>query len=590
MKKLLYIFLFFGILCFGGVLDPKDAFKLNISGDNQSGIIAKFDIADGVYLYQDKIKIMLDNNDITRLLNIPKAIKYEGYDIYRNLEIFIPAGIVLGKNSFNLDIYYQGCSDSGFCYQPLKDGFGVEFDSSGSVISSRYLVDSTNKTNLATRNDEELVSLSKDIASGQNLSNQKTQNEQSQIAINLANNSIFWAISTFFIYGVLLSLTPCIFPMIPILSSLIVAKGAKSAKSGFIISLIYVLAMSVTYAIAGVLASSLGASVQGMLQTPVVLISFSIVFIVLALSMFGLFEIELPKSLQAYLNTKSSKFSGMGGVIFMGVASALIVGPCVAAPLAGALLYIANSGDIVIGGLSLFVMSLGMGLPLLAIGLGGGRVLPKPGEWMVKIKIIFGFIMLAMALWIISPVIGDEISLLGQGVLGVILAVIFGAFENASSIIQRAIKGVMLIIFAISMVIVIDFSVSKFGSNLKSSLLITHDKSNINFKYVTNLKELKEIIKSSQKPILIDFWASWCVNCKELESDVLTQSDVAKKLNEFILIKIDLSQSSPENEELMREYQIYGPPVLLIYNNGELKSQITGLISPNELLQRLNQI
>lgn len=578
MKKLLYIFLLFGILCLGNVLEPKDAFRLAISGDNQSGMIAKFDIANGVYLYQDKIKISLDNNDITKLLSLPKAMQYESYEIYRDLEIFIPAGIMLGKSGFNLDIYYQGCSDSGFCYQPLKDSFGVKFDSDGRVVASRL-----KSENLAGGAD--LLDNSE-----QSLINPNIQNEQSKIASNLANGSIFWAISTFFIYGILLSLTPCIFPMIPILSGLLVAKGAKTAKSGFIISLIYVLAMSITYAVAGVVASSLGASVQGLLQTPAVLISFSIIFVILALSMFGLFELEIPKSLQNYINTKSSKFSGMSGVIFMGVASALIVGPCVAAPLAGALLYIANSGDTLIGGLSLFVMSLGMGLPLLAIGLGGGKILPKPGEWMIKIKIIFGFIMLGMAIWIVTPVVGDTISLLGYGVLGVILAVILGAFESATSIAHRILKGIMLIIFAISMVIIVDFSVGKFGVNFKPNQPIAQNKNALKFEYITNLNELNEVVQSSQKPVLVDFWASWCVNCKELESEIFTQNDVAQRLSNFELIKVDLTKPSPDNDELMREYQIYGPPVLLIYNKGELKSQITGLISPDELLQRLNEI
>lgn len=571
MKKLLYIFIFIASLAFSSVLEPKDAFKIAINGDNQSGIIAKFDIANGVYLYQDKIKIELDNSDITKLLNTPKAIKYDSYDIYRDLELFIPAGLVIGKNSFNIDIYYQGCSDDGFCYQPLKDSFKVKFDLNGKAIATL-----SQPSNLENSNPKQ--------------NNQNIQNEQSQIALNLENSSILWTISTFFVYGILLSFTPCIFPMIPILSGLIIAKGDNSAKNGFIISFVYVLAMSLTYALAGIAASMLGASVQGLLQTPVVLIFFSIVFVALALSMFGLFEFEMPKRVQNYLNNKSSKFGGMSGVIFMGIASALIVGPCVAAPLAGALLYIANSGDMIVGGVALFVMSFAMGLPLLAIGLGGGKILPKPGEWMIKIKILFGFIMLGMAVWIIKPIINDSLAMLGYGILGVILAVVFGAFDNANSTIQKVIKAISIIIFTISMVVIIDFTISKLAPNLKINSQISQTQNELKFEYVTNLKELKDIIKYSQTPLFVDFWASWCVNCKELENSIFTQKDIASKLKEFRLIKIDLSHNTKENKELMKEYKIFGPPVLLIFNKGELKSQITGLISADELLKRLNQI
>lgn len=564
MKNFLYIFIFIASLALSSVLEPKDAFKIAISGDNQSGIVAKFDIANSVYLYQDKIRIKLDNSDITKILNLPKATKYDSYEIYRDLELFIPAGLMLDKNSFNLDIYYQGCSDDGFCYQPLNDKFEIKFDSNGKVLASKSSQINSNSTK------------------------ENIQNNQSKIASNLENSSLLWAVGTFFVYGILLCLTPCIFPMIPILSGLLVAKGANSAKSGFIISLIYVLAMSFTYALAGVVASMLGASLQGMLQIPVVLAGFSVIFVVLALSMFGLFELKMPNRWQNYLNSKSSKFGGMSGVIFMGIASALVVGPCVAAPLAGALLYIANSGDMLVGGLALFAMSFGMGLPLLAIGLGGGKILPKPGEWMIKIKILFGFIMLGMAVWIIEPIISREFAMLGYAILGAILAVIFGAFESANSIIQRVIKAISIIIFAISMVVIVDFSFNRL--NLNSNLEPSQTQNRFKFEYITNLKDLQEIIKTSQTPLLIDFWASWCVNCKELEESVFTKKDIANKLSEFRLIKIDLTHNSKENQEITKEYKIFGPPVLLIYDKGELKSQITGLISSENLLKILNQI
>ncbi|MFW5619524.1 MAG: thioredoxin domain-containing protein, partial [Campylobacter hyointestinalis] len=300
---------------------------------------------------------------------------------------------------------------------------------------------------------------------------------------------------------------------------------------------------------------------------------------------------ELPKKFQSYISSKSEKKGGILGVAIMGFLSALVVGPCVAAPLAGALLYIANSGDALLGGIALFVMSMGMGVPLLLVGIGSSRLLPKPGFWMDEIKRAFGFLMLGMAVWMLSRVIGDEISYFLYGVLGIFWAVGLGAFEPASTNGLKFIKAFGLFIFIISSVLVVNFSVNKFAPNLiNKNVAIKQD--NIEFIKVSNLKELDNILASSDKPVMIDFWASWCVNCKELDEITFMDPKVLLRLKDFTLIKIDVTNGSPDDAALMKKYSVFGPPALIFYKNTkELKNkQIVGFIGANEFLEHIEDI
>ena len=367
-----------------GFLEPNEAFKPLFTKQNES-LNFKLDLGKDIYLYNDKLKILIKKPqeiEITKEINIPKAVAYEEYIVhFDNLNLTIPFELLKTKvdaKDFEIEVKYQGCSKLGLCYAPM---------------SEKYLVMLEEKST-----KPEIQKETPDV------------NETDSIASSLKDGNLFLILVTFFGFGLLLSLTPCVFPMIPILSSIIVGASKNenmTASRGFFLSLVYVLSMSVAYTIAGIIAGLFGANLQATLQNPYVLVTFALIFVALAFSMFGYFEIKLPESLQTKLNktTDGKEKQGIVGIAIMGFLSALIVGPCVAPPLAGALVYIGQTGDAFLGGIALFVMSLGMGVPLLLIGLGAGKFMPKPGGWMENITKIFGIVMLGVAIWLLVRVL-----------------------------------------------------------------------------------------------------------------------------------------------------------------------------------------
>lgn len=561
------IFLFILTICFLNAepVNVSEAFKINEKA-GPSGISFDIAIDKSVYLYEDEFKVFLGSENITKILDLPKPKKYKEYLIYdENFTLFIPSNLILNNSTITLK--FLGCAYNGYCYNPQNFKFSLLKAENGFTIS---------------KVEDKKVS-------------NNNKNYENKISSDIKNNNFFITIITFFGYGLLLALTPCVFPMIPILSSIIVSKCKNSKnnnKKAFLISFIYVFAMSLAYSIAGILATYFGSSVQGFLQIPWVIILFSLIFIVLAFSMFGFYELQLPASLQSKISKKSESKNGLIGVFIMGFLSALIVGPCVAAPLAGALVYIAQSGNLLLGGSALFIMSFGMGIPLLLIGLGANRFLPKPGYWMNEISKIFGFIMLFMAVWMLSRLISSNLSLLLYGVIGIFFGVSLFPVKKDSATFKKFKFGFSLSIIIYSVILIFGFAS---GSNsLTNPLNITFKsqlKENLNFKKVSNLNELKEVVRGSKKPVLIDFWATWCVNCKELD-DTLNLAEISEILSNFELIKVDVTKNSKDDLELMKEFQIYGPPALIFFKNGkELQEyKVIGDIKKIELAKNLNEI
>lgn len=384
------------------IIPEKEAF---IVSDEQKtdGISLNIKLADGIYLYDDQLHVSFTaplKQNIDKEIQRPKPIEYEEFQVFfNNVALFIPQKTVekyAKTGEYKILLEFQGCSKTGICYPPEKKEFTYMLkastvqDSSGSI------------------------------------------SEQDAIANSLQTSSISFIILSFFGFGILLSLTPCIFPMIPILSSIIVSQGeSMTTKKSFILSLVYVLAMSVAYTIAGVLAGLFGSNLQAAFQNSWVISTFSLIFVLLAFSMFGFYNIQLPSFLQFAVTKKSDQMQGHGvfGVAIMGFLSALIVGPCVAAPLAGALIYIGQSGDAFLGGLALFFMSLGMGLPLILIGVSAGKFMPRPGVWMDNVKSIFGVILLGVAIWMLSRIVPMSVSMLLSAILIVSSAIYMGALE-----------------------------------------------------------------------------------------------------------------------------------------------------------------
>lgn len=572
-KFIFSLILFAGSL-FAEVLDVSKAFVLSPSIDEQ-GVEIKFKFGENIYLYKDSFEVKLAGKKINDLLNMPKSENTGEYEIYpKDFSLFIPLNLVkehLKNSSARLNLSYQGCAKNGICYRPQTKIYDI-FEKFGKFS---------------------IIAFDKEHKDEANADIEEFSDEQS-IANELSSKNFFISLATFFGYGLLLSLTPCVFPMIPILSSIIVSKGGSlNAKKGFLLSLVYVVAMSLAYALAGVGASLLGFGIAGALQNIYVLGAFAAIFVILSFSMFGFYDIKLPSKFENLINKKSQNSSGLVGVFIMGFASALIVSPCVAAPLAGALLYIAQSGDAIYGGIMLFVMGLGMGAPLLVIGLSSGKLLPRPGGWMDEVKKLFGFLMLIMAVWILARVLGAFFELLGYGVIGVFAAIYLGAFEAANSGWAKFKKALCVLVFIYSLMLIIGaFLGSKDAFSPLSGLNLAKNESELNFKQARNLNELNEMLTNSSNPVLVDFYADWCASCKEIEHITFKDAGVKNALAKFTLIRIDVTSGGVQNDEMLRNFGLIDPPALLLFKDGEEQKALRtiGFINAKNFLAKLEKI
>jgi len=599
----------------GEILEPEEAFKYS-SIKTKEEIKIKIELGENIYLYQDQVKVKLEEKDIRKDLILPEWENYDGFEVFKkDLEFNIPYKIIENYKKEKegiIELTYQGCSNVGICYPPInqKIEYILPKKENRTLLPNNEKIDLVvTKTFTKENVIKEYKNINKELSKKEEVKNVEINNnnkellkenkpkvkkeelsETDKITESLKNDSFLWTVLTFFGFGLLLALTPCIFPMIPILSSIIVKRSENQkldAKKGFFLSLVYVLSMSVAYTIAGVLAGLFGANLQVALQNPYVLISFASIFVILALSMFGYFKLELPQSLQEKISskTKDKEKEGIIGIAIMGFLSALIVGPCVAPPLAGALVYIGQTGDALLGGLSLFVMSLGMGIPLLLIGLGAGKFMPKPGGWMENITKIFGIVMLAIAIWLLERVL-DNIYIM---ILGSLLLIgTFVYLWKYNNIIIKTIAitsllyGGMLFVGAVSGKGYLTNPLEGFvgSKGVKEEKII--------FTKIKSLKELNDILKITEKPIMLDFWAKWCVSCKELDLITFKDKEVIKELKKYKLLKIDMTNNTKEDQELLKRFELVGPPGLIFFdkNGKELKNKkIVGYKNPKEFIK-----
>ncbi len=638
-------------------LKPSDAFKLNAAAQSDS-VTLSFDIADGVYLYQNEIKIFIGGAEVTNLINLPAATEYKDYKIYEGkFSIVVPLGLVLANavdsDDFVLNGDFLGCTKSGFCYQPQQFGFSfkrvvegyqiskisnselkryrsgvnsaqisaaysaqsgaVNFKSNAAAASAEAnsLANSHAAGNSAASSAKNAALNSDEASTHKNPSGANSISEQDKILNVLGGKSFIAAIALFFGYGVLLSLSPCVYPLIPILSSIIVAKTSSkpSAKKSLAVSLAYIFGMASSYAILGAFVAVFGQNLQGLLQTPPALILTSLIFAALAFSMFGFYEIRLPARFQSFLNSKSEKSGGLIGVFSMGLISALVVSPCISAPLAGALVYIAGSGDVLLGAAALFALGLGSGALLLVVGLGGA--LPRPGAWMEAVPKIFGFLLLFTAVWISRTLIGENLSLLIYAVLGAIFAGFLGLFDGGAGGIKRALALVIALYSALLLAGFAsgakDFSrplgnlipqnarYSRGG--LGSEGLQVGEISSVqnfggaHFSFVRDLAQLQGEIENSKKPVIVDFWASWCKNCEQSER-AFADPALAGALDKFSLLKIDLSEDSERNRAIKAHFNVFGPPTILFFKEGSEIASLRqiGSVNSEKLAEILTEI
>ncbi len=534
----------------------KDKLRINIA------------MADKVYLYKKYFKLQelfpqKRTIDIEPFL--PKPMKLHGEEVYEgNMSIAVPLKL-LDSGKVRLAFSYQGCNEIGICYPPQTKEFNLTIPVQASSATPAK------------------------------------QSEEQTIAQTLKTKSLGVILLTFFGFGLLLALTPCIFPMIPILSSLIVGAKNMNTKKALLYSVVYVLAMASTYTIAGVLAGLFGANLQAALQNPVVIVLFALIFVALALSMFGFYEIGLPASLQTKLAKKSDEAShrgGLVGVAIMGFLSALIVGPCVAPPLAGALIYIGQTGDALLGGAALFVMSLGMGAPLLLVGIGAGKFMPKPGGWMEAVSRIFGVVMLGVAIWMLSRVLPDWITMLLWATLFISSAVYLRALEGIEKGAHwfeyfKKSLGLVLFIYGILVFIGAFLGATNPLDPLKPLLQsrVQAVQTKPLFREVKDYEEFERILKNSSKPLLLDITAKWCASCKELEENTFSDPRVRQKMGEFEALRLDVTDNSQSDKAFLKRFGLFGPPAILFFTNGkELRDlRIVGYKSPEEFLKILEE-
>ena len=499
------------------------------------------------------------------------------------LTVKIPLNNIQTQN-ITFTAKYQGCWTGGICYPPQEKN-----------IELTLPVQKKDTSNTPAQPNN--------TSSTQNSSADVELNETDQIAALLQQDNILWVLASFFGFGLLLSLTPCVFPMIPILSGIIVGqKGEVTTRKALIMSIVFVLAMSVTYSVAGVLAGYFGENLQVLFQTPWVLVLFSLVFVALAFSMFGYFEIQLPAGLQSKIAAMSNKQEGghLAGVVIMGFLSALIVGPCVAPPLAGALIYIGQTGDALLGGLSLFVMSLGMGVPLILIGAGASK-LPRAGGWMDNIKYVFGILMLAVAIWLLDRIIPELASLALWAALLSISPIAMGVFNslaNTPSAWQRIFKAIGLLIMIYG--VLLWGLVARGGGDMLAPLSgwgasgAQTQQVHVNFQKIKSTADLEQALvkgTNNKQIVMLDFYADWCISCKELERFVFSNATVVDAMSNVIALQADVTKNDEVDKALMAKFNIIGPPGILFFKNGvENRSQrIIGEINAQGFIEHLNK-
>lgn len=562
-------------------LPADQAFALNIHATDADTLLASFTVTHGYYLYRDKISFSIaDGKTKIAHIALPKGESkndpnFGMIEVYhQSFQVEIALDKVDVKKPLVLNARYQGCSDNGLCYPPIEKAFNLEL---AQTISA-------NTSPQTTPSEREIA----------------PENENIQIAKLFKGGSFWLIISFFFGAGLLLALTPCVFPMIPILSGIIVGRGHKITHAhAFILSLAYVLGMAITYAVAGVAAGYSGNLISNALQTPWVLGSFAALFILLSLSMFGLYELQLPSALQSKLTDTSNKLHGghLGGVFGMGALSAIIMGPCVAAPLAGALLYISQTHDAVLGGTALFVLALGMGAPLLLIGTSAGTLLPKAGAWMEGVKRFFGVMMLAMAIWIIMPIITVGVQMLLWATLLIFSATYLHALDplphNGHGW-HKFSKGIGILALLLGVAYLIG-ALSGARDILRplgnSGLAAEKTPATLSFERVKSSAELDaRIAQANGKTVMLDFYADWCVSCKEMERFTFSDAAIQAKLKNAVLLQADVTANNADDKALLQRFQLFGPPATLFFDKqGKelIDSRVVGYQDVPQFLQSL---
>ncbi|MFM8330179.1 MAG: protein-disulfide reductase DsbD [Candidatus Methylumidiphilus sp.] len=583
---------------FGGAQDkllpPEQAFRFSAQVKDAATVRVDWQIAPGYYLYRDRFKFALLDNPGVALgeVQMPAGVTKQEEEGPRQV-FYDDIGFDLplkrsddGAATIRLQAKFQGCAEKGVCYPPMEQIASLDLPAApaqpdAAPAASKPPPPATAKPKTA---------------------------EHDRIADSLRHDSVWLVAASFFGFGLLMAFSPCIFPMIPILSGIIVGHGHKLSQArAFLLSLSYVLAAALAYAVFGVLAGLFGGNLQATLQNPWVLGAFSGVFVLLSLSMFGFYELQMPSFIQSRVSELSHKQKGgtLTGAAVMGALSALIVGPCMAAPLAGALIYIGETGDAVLGGLALFAMGLGMGVPLLAIGLSAGTLLPRAGVWMNAVKSSFGVGMLAVAVWLLSRVLPPPVTLSLWALLLIVPAIYLSALDSLphdASGWRKLWKGVGVAMLAEGVLMLI--GVSQGGGDplqpLKGLALAAGGRASAQaatpFRRVADTAELDAALQAAQAQgrwVMLDYYADWCVSCKEMERETFADPQVRRVFDKMLLLQADVTANSDEDAALLSRFGLYGPPATLFFGRDGVERKdyrVVGFMGPEAFLAHLREV
>jgi thiol:disulfide interchange protein DsbD len=591
------------------ILPPEEAYRFSAEVSSPITLRLYWQIAGGTYLYQDKVKVDLVSGEGVSLGNyrLPPAETKKGAlrpdGTIGDLQVFhdeIDLTIPLIRDNaleteIELRVRYQGCAEAGICYPPQTKKVNLRLPAMEGTPSP-------------LERAEQAVAESQPAAMPQALTaDQPPMSETDQITSTLAGGSIWVVIASFLGFGLLLALTPCVFPMIPILSGIIAGHGTSiTTRKAFVLSLVYVLAMSVTYTLAGVLAGLFGKNLQAAFQDPWILGTFALVFVLLALSMFGFYDLQLPSRWQSKLTEASNRQKGgsLTGVAVMGFLSALIVGPCVAPPLAGALIYIGQTGDAVLGGLALFALAMGMGAPLILIGTSAGKLLPRAGAWMDRIKAVFGVGMLAVAIIMLERILPPAVAMVLWGALMVISAIYMGALHELpveASGWDRFWKGLGVVILIYGGLMLVGAAaggkdtvqplrgIAAFsGANAESA--------HLEFRRIKTVDDLNREVaaaSASGRAVMLDFYADWCVTCKEMERYTFSDPGVISALKGVTLLQADVTANDDNDQALLQgHFGMPGPPSIMFYGTDgkERKGyRVVGFMAADDFTNHIRQ-
>lgn len=576
-------------------LDPEQAFELSVAMHSPTEVDVHFKIAPKYYMYKSRFAFALNDDEdaVGEPIYPPAIITYDptfdkDMPVFREqVTVRVPVSEGQGANGLlpsTFAISYQGCADAGLCYSPLTETVELVAVDGGYKAQGQWVVASV-PAPLEQAITPSTSSVEADGSASSTRFSEAFSLSDTGIAGFLSDASWVEMMALAFVLGLLLSFTPCVLPMVPILLSIIAGQGVKATDSrwrGLSLAAAYVLGMSIIYTALGVAAGVAGASLAVWLQTPWVLSLFAIVLAVLALSMFDVYNLQVPSGMQSSLQGRLSKLPGgrYGGVFFMGMLSALIVGPCVAAPLAGVLLFISQTGDVVLGGATLFALAWGSGTLLLVVGASSGALLPKAGGWMNGIKYGFGILLLATAWWMVNSVLPTWLLMLGWAALAIWSAVLLGAFrrlDSSAGVFMQLLKGlgILVAVWAIALTVGVASGsrsviqpLSGLGvgtGGVQSSAVDVPT-----FQQVTNVAELDAVLASTEQPVLLDFYADWCVACIEMEQFTFSKAEVAQQMRQMVLVQADVTKNTVDDRELLKRFNLFGPPGIIFFDaNGK---------------------